>query len=103
MRKLSKQANGNGQCAPETCLRPKYSTRETAKLLGVNVVLARGKVRENHSRIIVVGIVLGIVAVGGILVLFLKPENAKDVWIIIGPILSVGISVLLGKQTTSEK
>ena len=68
----------------------------------ISVILAQGQVREGLSRVIIVGIVLAIIAIGGVVVLLTKPESAKDVWLIIGPIISGAIGFLLGHKQ-SEK
>lgn len=66
------------------------------------VIKAQGQARSNYAQIIVIGVILGILALGGITDWLLKPESAKDMWVVIGPIISAGIGFLAGKKTDAH-
>jgi hypothetical protein len=65
-------------------------------------ILAKGRVIESLAKIAVVGLVLFVLTIGGVIALIHKPESAKDVWVIISPIISGAICFLMGRAT-SEK
>jgi hypothetical protein len=55
-------------------------------------IRAHGDVKARIGVLWLVGAILGILAIGGICAFFFKPDNAKDIWVIIGPIISAGIT-----------
>ncbi len=55
------------------------SRRDAVRNAKVDLVLAQGRVRNNFSRIVVVGIVLTIVAASGVTIMFVRPNSVKDI------------------------
>jgi hypothetical protein len=62
----------------------------------IGEIHAHGDVKTKVGVLWFVGIICGLLIIGNFLVLFIRPENAKDVWVITGPILSAAISGTLG-------
>ena len=44
------------------------------------------------------GVTLILLVLGGIFITVCRPENAKDIWLIFGPIVSGGLIYLAGQQ-----
>jgi hypothetical protein len=62
----------------------------------VEEISAHGDVSVRLAIIRVVTIVTAVLATGGIAAWFWKPENAKELWVIIGPIISGAVSGSIG-------
>lgn len=69
-------------------------------------IRTRGDAKARVGVLWLVGVILSILAIGGVCAFFFKPENAKDIWVIIGPIISAGISgtvAFLSGERSSRK
>lgn len=62
-----------------------------------------GKISLKKAVMWVVGIVSGILALFGMLSFFIKPDISKDIWIIIGPIITLALTGLIIVFLTGEK
>lgn len=60
--------------------------------LSTDQILAHGVVKTRIGIIWFVGVICGILAIGGLCAFFKNPESAKDIWVIIGPIISAAVS-----------
>lgn len=58
----------------------------------VEEIRARGEVALRIGLLWLSGAVLCLLIVGALALTFLRPESSKDIWVIIGPILSVAVS-----------
>lgn len=56
------------------------------------IIKAQGEVKARIGVLWLIGIVCSLLIIGGFAVFFVRPESAKDVWVIIGPIISAAIS-----------
>ena len=56
------------------------------------IIKAEGDVKTRIGVLWLIGIVCSLLITGGFAVFFVRPESAKDVWVIIGPIISAAIS-----------
>ncbi len=54
----------------------------------------RGGTTENDIRIVAL-IIVGVLAVGGLAAFMFQPEKAKDIWLIIGPIIGSAITAAI--------
>ena len=74
--------------------------------LSSDQIKAHGDVKTRIAIIWLVGIICGILSVGGLLAFYFKPENSKDIWVIIGPIISATLSgtvaFLAGEKSVSK-
>jgi len=52
-----------------------------------------------RTKLNIVGVVIGTMTVGGVVACFVIPEHARDLWFVIGPLISTG---LLQLYTTSH-
>jgi len=64
--------------------------------LSADQIRAHGEFRTRIAIIWLVGVLCGGLALGGIIAFFIKPESSKDLWVIIGPIISAGVSGTVG-------
>jgi hypothetical protein len=55
-------------------------------------IKAHGEVKTRIGVLWFVGIICAILSLGGVAAFFVNPQNAKDIWVIIGPIISAGVS-----------
>lgn len=55
-------------------------------------IKAHGDVKTRIGVLWFVGTICAILSLGGVTAFFVNPENAKDIWVIIGPIISAGVS-----------
>ncbi|GLX86956.1 hypothetical protein tloyanaT_32090 [Thalassotalea loyana] len=63
-----------------------------AVTLSTEQIKAHGDVKTRLGIIWFVGVICGILAIGGVIAFFVNPTSAKDVWVIIGPIISAGVT-----------
>lgn len=56
------------------------------------VIRARGDVTTRVGVLWFVGAICTLLIIGGFTVFIVQPEHAKDVWVIIGPIISAAVS-----------
>ena len=56
------------------------------------IIRAHGEVKTRVGVLWVVGIVCCLLVIGGFVVFLFRPELSKDVWVIIGPIISAALS-----------
>jgi len=66
-------------------------------------IRAHGDVKVRTGVLWLVGAVCGILAIGGLLAFFFRPDQSKDIWVIIGPIISGGVAGVVGAFLGSEK
>ena len=66
---------------------PPGSSTETTE-----AIKAHGDVKIRTGVLWLVGGVCGILSIGGLLAFFVRPDHAKDIWVIIGPIISAGVT-----------
>ena len=59
-------------------------------------VRADGEVKVQTLAIKVIGLVVGVLAYGGMWAFFIYPENAKDLWTVIAPIILAAVTGTLG-------
>ncbi len=59
-------------------------------------IRAAGEVKIKIGVLLVVGIICTILSIAGAFVLINTPEHAKDVWVIIGPIITAAITGTIG-------
>jgi hypothetical protein len=64
----------------------------TTANLTTEQIKAHGDVKTRIAMLWFVGLICGILAIGGIAAFFINPDSAKDVWVIIGPIISAALS-----------
>lgn len=64
----------------------------TTASLTTEQIRAHGDVKTRIAMLWFVGLICGILSFGGIAAFFINPASAKDVWVIIGPIISAGLS-----------
>jgi hypothetical protein len=57
-----------------------------------DAIRAHGEVKVRTGVLWLVGIISGILTVGGLLAFFFRPDEAKDIWVIIGPIITAGVA-----------
>ena len=76
--------------------RVQFTGGEASTGTSVEEISAHGDVRVRVAIIRLVTIVTAVLALGGVAAWFWKPENAKELWIIIGPIISAAVSGLIG-------
>lgn len=73
----------------------------------IKEIHAHGDVKTRIGILIFIGIATCLLIIGGFLVFFIRPEIAKDVWVIIGPIISASItgtiSYLLGERSKDRE
>jgi hypothetical protein len=65
----------------------------------VEMAWVQAAVKSEHARIITARLILVILAVGGIATFIFQPGHAKDLWLIIGPIIGGSVGYLIGKQS----
>ena len=65
-------------------------------------IAAQGEARREHTKVIVIGAVLGLLLIGGFAAWFVKPGDPKDIWLIIGPTVSATLGYLAGKKSSDE-
>ena len=56
------------------------------------MIQAHGEVKTRIGVLWLIGVVCSLLILGGFAVIFVRPELTKDVWVIIGPIISAAIS-----------
>ena len=56
------------------------------------MINAHGDVKTRIGVLWLIGVVCSLLILGGFVVIFVRPESTKDVWVIIGPIISAAIS-----------
>jgi hypothetical protein len=66
---------------------PPGSTSDTTE-----AIRAHGEIKIRAGVLWLVGTVCSILAIGGLLAFFIRPDQAKDIWVIIGPIISAGVA-----------
>ncbi len=71
-------------------------TIPTDNIQSPELVTAQGNVKIRITAIIVVGVVILVLLLGGLYAYITDPTHAKDLWLIIGPIISAAISGLVG-------
>jgi hypothetical protein len=71
---------------------PKGQYLPDAAAANPGLVKAHGDVKTRIGVLWLIGIVCSLLIVGGFAVFLLRPESAKDVWVIIGPIISAAMS-----------
>jgi len=59
-------------------------------------IRAHGDVKTKVGVLWFVGIICSLLIIGGFAVFFIRPDSAKDVWVIIGPIISAAVSGTVG-------
>ena len=57
---------------------------------------AEGNIQIRMSVIKWIGILCAILAIGGLIAYCIYPDKAKDIWVIVGPILSGAITGMIG-------
>ncbi len=70
-------------------------------------ITAAGDIRVQVTIIWIVGIIVAILAIGAIVFTFYNPGESKNLWVIVGPIISATITGVLGflagKRQTNSK
>ncbi len=61
-----------------------------------STILAEGEVRIQVTIARFIGAIIIVLALGGLIFTFVNPAEAKSLWVIIGPIISGGISGAIG-------
>ena len=56
------------------------------------IIKAEGEVKTRIAVLVLIGVVNCLLIIGGFSVFIFQPGSAKDVWVIIGPIISASIS-----------
>jgi hypothetical protein len=64
--------------------------------LSADQIKAHGEVKTRMGIIWFVGIICGILAIGAFIISYKDISNAKDIWVIIGPIISGAVSGTVG-------
>jgi hypothetical protein len=59
-------------------------------------IRAHGDIRFRIGVLWLVGIICVILSMGGVAAFFASPDRAKDIWVIIGPIISAGMTGVVG-------
>lgn len=72
---------------------------ESAKPKTPAQIRAAGDVKVRVGVLWVVGVTCGVLALAGVAMFFWNPGDAKDLWVIIGPIITAGITGILGYLT----
>ena len=57
---------------------------------------AHGNFQTRIAVIWAVSVICGLLAFGGIIFSCLYPDKSKDIWVIVGPIISAGITGMIG-------
>lgn len=60
--------------------------------VSTGLIHAEGEIKTRIGVLWLIGVVCSLLIVGGFAVIFVRPESTKDVWVIIGPIISAAIS-----------
>ncbi|WP_133406903.1 hypothetical protein [Parashewanella tropica] len=55
-------------------------------------IKAHGNVKTKIAIVWFVGIICGILSLGGLIATFVNPTSAKDIWVIVGPIISAAVT-----------
>ena len=63
-----------------------------SRSLSTEQIRAHGDIKTRLGIIWFVGIICGILSIGGVIAFFVNPNSAKDVWVIVGPIISAGVT-----------
>lgn len=58
----------------------------------VPVIRAHGEIATRKAILWFLGVTCSMLILGGFLVIFLRPTQTKDVWVIIGPIITAAVS-----------
>jgi RsiW-degrading membrane proteinase PrsW (M82 family) len=62
------------------------------------IVTAKGNITIRLTAIVMAGVILLVLLLGGFLAFYSNPSQSKDLWLIIGPIISGAVSGLVGFQ-----
>jgi hypothetical protein len=66
-------------------------------------ILARSEAKARVLGIIFVGSMSTVLVLGGVAAIFFAPDRAKDVWLIVGPIVTGAISGMLGFWASARR
>lgn len=66
-------------------------------------ILARSEAKARVLGIGFVGSIAVVLALSGVVAIFLAPDRAKDVWLIVGPIVTAAISGMLGVWASNRR
>jgi hypothetical protein len=66
-------------------------------------ILARSEAKARVLGIGFVGSIAALLALSGIAAIFVAPDRAKDVWLIVGPIVTGAISGMLGVWASNRR
>ena len=69
----------------------------------VNQIKIEGEIRIKVGVMWVIGTATGILSFFGMLSFFMRPDISKDIWVIIGPIITAGLTGLIVAFLTGEK
>jgi hypothetical protein len=71
--------------------------------MNANQIRAHGDTKVRILVIVCVSIICGLLSIGGVLAFFCKESSFKDLWVIIGPIITAGLtgltSILINKES----
>ena len=62
----------------------------------VNLIVANGDVAVRLAVVRFVSVIMSVLALGGVIAWLIDPESAKELWKIIGPIISGVVLVAIG-------
>jgi hypothetical protein len=66
-------------------------------------ILARSEAKARLLGIGIVGGIATVLAFGGVAAVFVVPDRAKDVWLIVGPIITAAISLILRDWASNRR
>jgi hypothetical protein len=76
---------------------PRQSVPES-NIISAEIVTAKGNVKIRLTAIIMAGVIVLALLIGGLYAYFVNPAQSKDLWLIIGPIISAAVSGLVGYE-----
>jgi anti-sigma factor RsiW len=88
---------------PEENMKQTKRTVKAAATETPEQILARSEAKARVLGIAFAGSIAAVLALSGVVMIFVAPDRAKDVWLIVGPIITAAVSRMQGAWASNRR